>query len=1273
MPPTDVAPDTPPRPADPPPKRGIGKRMALVVGVLLVIALVVPLLVEIRIPLDALKPTIARHAREASGLDVRIDGPLYLVSGLHAGVEVHGLVVSGEHDRKQVEIVRLGVLRGAVELLPLIAREVRLRQVRAIDLTLHINPLAVSVVVAAERQERAQSATAPKGGWRWVDVTRLDVKHARLVLRTAELRHLPHIVVEDMMLRAAATEPLSLEARGSFVDEPMQLQLQTATLDQLRGGMRSIPAEFGVTLADASLKASGTFDVDALRGEYRVATRGHGRFLERLFPGFQAALGDVEQVSIEGVLHTAADAIEFESVAFAAGRTRGRGDFRYRVLDGRPQVRSQLTCEELDLRPWLPVLAAGKTGSVSATDLLTEIRAVQNEADVEFGWTVGHLIWPEREAQNVHANVQLDRQSASLSVSAHILAAAVTLDARLESVVGKQALRVDAHAGPLALEALHPKIADAGISGLVESAKLSAHGAGESLTALLRSLEGELDLQHVDASWHPVPNAAATRIKIDRATLEATRDALKGSFTGAIDDSRVLLRLSSARGVLDSKERSVQSAFELEVTRRGRRGPRISAAGTLGLDPEHWVLDVKRAALGTTRGSLALKGVWKADAPFSLRARFERFDVAALDFFMLESMQRRRRPVSWEQRVVLPSGLRLPTVDFDLSSKHLAGVPTGISDLTLEGRTRDGRLETTRYALRTAGGALRGELKADLSGRVPELHGSIAGSDLDLRPLLKLVDVTLDRAFAKRLDAKVVLRGARLKEIVGQSTLEVSAQELSAAIPGMVDAHRRSDFSGRFDARCEKGRLFATANGTLDGQALSLSSRGPELAALIARTDRVPLDIELSLADGSLEAKGTVGRGPQADLELRLAAKRVGRLLTLAGVRSTQGSALAASARLKLTPAARYAFESVDLQLGESHLTGRVVVDASARRPRIDATLAGPTLRLADLGIDASAAKDELVGSAQGATQKSDRGAWIALLRRFDGALGVAVDQLVAAGEPVGSLKVRIRIDGGRLRVAPLIIREGESALRAQGEVDVAADEPRYSVQAELKQYDLTPLLRSVDPKAVGSASLDGRMVLRSEGLGDAIVGNLDGTIDIASYAKDVGAGAIGLMGASIFELTLDRLDRAQNKKVNCAVGVFDVKDGQAKSRALFIDTTRLRILGNLDVNLVTATIDGGLRPYPKNPSLFNVSTPVDISGTLEHPKVSIANSALPELVVRYASPYTMLLSMLTQTENAKPDGSDDCRAAYAKAKDARPEIERSGHNPFKFLPWFGG
>jgi len=1269
---SDGAQDRPAEPTLPPPVGSRGKRIALALGLLLIAALALPLLVEFRISLDTLKPTIARHAREASGLELRFEGPLYLVTGLDAGVEVHGLVVSGEQDQKPVEILRLGVGRGAVELWPLLAREVRLRGARATDLILHFGPPALTVLANAERLERVRAASAPEGGWKWVDVTRLDVQRARLALSTPEMRHLPDIVVERMTLHAAAGAPLTIEAQGSVIHAPMQLYLRTATLDQLRGGMRSIPGEFGVTLADASFKASGTFDVDAQRGEYRVSTQGHGRFLERLFPGFQAALGDVKELSIEGMLRTAPDAIRFESVTIAAGRTRGQGDFRFSVVDGRQRMQSRLSCEELDLRPWLPVFASGAKSSMSKRDLLKEIRALQSEADIDLSWTVARLLWPEREAQNVYASLQLDRESVSLSGSAHILAGAVTLEAQLESSGEVDTLRVDAQAGPVALEALHPKIVDAGFSGLVESARLSARGQGASLPALARSLEGGLDLRQIDASWHPVSNGAATRIKIDRATLEATRDALNGSFSGAIDDSRISLKLSSARGVLDSKERSVQSAFELDMTRRGHRGARFSARGTLGIDPRAWVLDVEQAALGTTRGSLAAKGVWAADAPFSLRANFARFDMAALDFFTLESVQRRRRPIAWQQRAVLPSGLRLPAADFDLSVKRLEGVPTSISDLQLEGRTRNGRLEPTRFALRIAGGELRGHLSADLTGRQPELRASASSADFDLRPMLNSVDVKLDRASTERLSANVALRGARLKEILSQSMLEVSAQNVVAEIPGPIGTDRRLTYAGRFDARSEKGKLLATAKGTLDGRPLSATSRGPELATLFASADRVPIDVELGIAGSSLALQGAVGRGPQADVALRVSAKRADRLFALAGVTSTARGAVTASAQLKVSPPARYAFESLDIELGESRLTGRISADASAQRPRIEATLAGPTLHLKDLGVDASATEQALESSAQSETAKAEADAWVLPLRRFDGRLDLSVEQLFAAGEPVGSLKLGARLDSGRLRIAPFIIREGSSVLRAQSEVDVAGAEPAYAMQAELKQYDLTPLLRSFDPEAVGSASLDGRLILRSEGLGSAIVANLDGTADVASYAKDVGSGAIGLMGVSILELTLKTLDSSRDKKVNCAVGVFDIKDGEAKSRALFIDTTRLRILGNLDVNLSSGMLDGGLRPHPKNPTLFNVSTPVRISGTVDHPKVSIASSALPELVFRYVSPYTMLLGMLSETENAKPDGSDDCRAAYAQAKDARPELKNSGNNPFKFLPWFG-
>jgi len=1265
---TDGAPAARPAPTGQQPQRKIGKRIALVLGALLGLAVGLPLLVEFRIPLDALRGDIARHARQASGLTLRFEGPLTLVTGLRPGVEIHGLVVTGEDAQTPIEILRLGVGRGEIELWALLARELRLRSVRAEDLTLHLDPRAVAALTQAERREsaRAPKASASASAWRFVDVTRLDVRSARLVMSTPAVRRLPDLVVDRMTLRAQAAAPLAIEAQGSFIGEPMQLYLRTASLAQLRGGARSLPVDFGLSLADASLQGSGAFEVDAQRGDYRISVKGHGRFLERVLPGFHAALGGVGDVSIEGSLRTTADATTLESVTLVAGRTRAQGELRQSVSNGRLRIRSRLEFETLDLRPWLPFIARNRQTGTAPPDGLDAIRAVQKAADVDFDLTVARLVWPEREAHDIEASLHLDPQAVVLAGSAQLLSGSIKLDARLQTAERDAQLRIDAQAGSIALEALHPEVVSAGLSGLVQSAKLDARAQGASMTALASSLEGTLELRKIDASWAPAKDAAATRIKIDRATLVATRDALQGSFAAAIDDARIALKLSGARAQVERAQRSLRSEFDLDMTRGRQRGGGFAARGTLAVDPQSWTLQADQLALGTSRGSLTAKGAWKAGAPLSIRASFDRFDVAALDFFDFESVQRRRRPVGWENRVGLPSALRLPAADFELSARQFDGAPLRVTDLRIEGRARDGRLEATRFALRAEGSALRGELRGDLRGRVPQLQGSVEGSDFDARILLEGLGLRLARATAKRLEAKFELRGARLKEVVAQSTLAISAQGVDATLPGLLEK-RTLAFEGKLDMHSSKGQLRGLAEGSLNGTAFRATSRGPQLATLLARPERVPLDIELSAADSTLALQGSVAQGPTADLRIRLAAKRVDALLALLGVSTPVHGALSASAALKLTPGARVAFEGLDVKLGESHLAGHVVADWSRARPSIEAKLAGPTLRLRDLGIDASAAKR---GPAKVEASPAGASNWLEPLRRFDGTLDLNVEQLFAAGAPMGRLKLGARLEAGRLRLAPLVMREAGSVLRAQGEIDARSATPSYSLQAELQRYDLTPLMRSFKLEAVGTASLDARTALRSRGVGEAAIANLAGTFDIASYGSDVAAGALASLGFGLLDLSLRRLDQASASKVNCAVGVFDVDRGMMKSRALFIDTTRLRLTGNLDVNLVTHRVDGGLRPHPKNPQLFAVNTPVDLSGTLEDPKVALSTSTLPGLVIRYSNPYTMFLGMLTDTRNAKPDGSDDCRAAYAKANEARPESRERGFEPLNFLPW---
>jgi len=798
-------------------------------------------------------------------------------------------------------------------------------------------------------------------------------------------------------------------------------------------------------------------------------------------------------------------------------------------------------------------------------------------------------------------------------------------------------------------------VEEAGVSGVAREAKLALRGAGTTTTLLKRSLEGELDLSAVDARWRRDREGPATEIKIERAQLEATREALRGSVRAMLDDATIVLKLESKRAALEAEPRRVESAFDLSMRRAQHRGMQLAARGELRLDAERWSVEVRDARLGESRGRASAKGAWDAAVPLALSASLAHFDPAALEFFQFESVRRHAKPPPWEETPVLPGGLALPAADFELRATRFETAALRFDNLRLAGRSRDGRLERTAFELKAKGGVLKGELSADLRGTLPQLQASIAGIDFDFGPLAKRFDVPLERVRAKRLHASLALRGARLKEAVAQSTVQVSADGLQVAGVLPFGTRRRLVFDGKLDAGSDRGSLLVSADGRLNGKALRATSRGPQLATLIAQSARVPVDIDLSVAGSTLAANGTLAKGPAADVRIRVSADRIDELLALGGVQTALRGALTAGAQLKLSPPARYAFEAIEIKLGESMLGGRVVADWSGRRPAIEATLTGPVLRLRDLGVDASDV--QVAQAAKAGARGSATPAWIDPMRSVDAAVDLKVDRLSAAGDELGSLQLAARLKDGRLQVTPWTVTEGDSTLRGEAEIDVTGATPSYLLRAELRKYDVTPLLRSFDPRSKGTATFDARAALRSRGTGAAVTANLRGALDLASYTVGVGSGAIQLMGINLFGLVLSTLDESSASKINCVVGVFDIDKGIMKSRALFLDTTRLRIMGNLDVDLAARRLDGGLRPRSKQPRLFNVATPVDIGGTFDAPKVTPATTALPELIIRYSNPYTIFLGSLMETESANPDGSDDCRAAYARSEAARPEL----------------
>ncbi len=1246
---------------------------ALVFAALPVAALLVLALVEFRIPVEFARERVELAAREASGLEARIEGRLFLVTGMRPGIEISGLVIEAGTQAAKLELLRLGVGRAEIELRALLDREVRVRRVLASDLTLRLDAAALEAIAAAESRAGMPETGPAPGGWRFASLRNLQVERARWTLGLPALARSVEIGVDALTLHAPGAEPLTVEARGTFAGEAMKVAFHTASFDQLRSGAQAIPLDLRIALEDASFNVKGTLELAAQRGEYAIAATARGSFLERVVPGFRAVAGEVNEVSAEGRVRNAPGASSIELATFAAGRTRGRAEIQLSDSGNRKALRGRLDFEALDLTPWLQVLREQQAKAPAQGDALDAIRKVQQAADVDFDIKIATLMWPERTANDVQLALRAGKDAAALDGSARLHEGKLRAQARLDTAQQEARLLLEAQAGPVPLERLHAAIEREGVSGVVRAAKLSARSRGASLAALADSIEGELVLSKVEAKWRPGKEREALRVAIDSARLAATRDALHASLAAVFADASIALKLAGKRTATIAEQRVVRSDFDLGIRRTRHPGMQFAARGSLALDRRTWSVELQDASLGASRGSATLKGAWAGAAPIALRAALERLDLKALDFFAIDGAAQSAKPAPagnrWEDIRLLPAETRLPDMDFELAVKRLDAAPARFQDLRASGRSRDGALAEAKFEARTNAGALSGELNADLRGKVPQLRASVKAKDFDAAGILARVGVKASRANTGTLEASVDLRGARLGDAIPASTLQVAAQGLDVALPGLLDARHTLRLSGRAEASSKQGLLQATASGTLDGHAFNASSSGAELAALLAGRGRLPVEIAFKDADNQLELRGTIAKGPQAELHLRVQAKRVEELLALGGLRTGARGALAAQAQLKLTPPARYELENLDVRLGESALGGRIVADWSAKRPSIEATLSGSRLRLRDLGIGAEAQAKPGAAPAKPGAQKAAGAGWVDALRRYDAVVALKVEQLHAEGELLGSLNAALRLAGGQLRVAPLEIRQGSSVLRGAGELNAVPATPEYALQAELVRYDLTPLLRAFHPGAPGSATLDARTALRGRGLDKAAIANLQGEFDVAGYGRDLGSGAIGAMGLNIFRMALRTLDRDEGSRINCAVGVFDIDQGQMKSRALFVDTTRLRIMGNLDLELASGALAGALRPHPKNPSLFSINTPVNIGGSVAAPQVAIATGALPGLLIRYSNPYTIFLGSLVDTKSALPDGSEDCRAAFAKADAARPERAEQRRGLFRFLP----
>jgi hypothetical protein len=218
------------------------------------------------------------------------------------------------------------------------------------------------------------------------------------------------------------------------------------------------------------------------------------------------------------------------------------------------------------------------------------------------------------------------------------------------------------------------------------------------------------------------------------------------------------------------------------------------------------------------------------------------------------------------------------------------------------------------------------------------------------------------------------------------------------------------------------------------------------------------------------------------------------------------------------------------------------------------------------------------------------------------------IQKVKSKGTHLGNLSYDLTLEDGLLKMGPLRGTLWHGTFDGKIKIDASQYVPTLEVRLKIQDLDLGFLDDTVGVTDLVNGDIDLiKLNLKSRGTTlHEVLNRANGEAELVEGPIEITNDYVDLWAADIFRYTLTKAwDDEEATKINCAVGYFDIKEGEIQSDAILIDTKEITVGGFGTIDLSSENIDLILTPQPKKPTLATLAHPVRISGHLSDPDVS--------------------------------------------------------------------
>ena len=587
-----------------------------------------------------------------------------------------------------------------------------------------------------------------------------------------------------------------------------------------------------------------------------------------------------------------------------------------------------------------------------------------------------------------------------------------------------------------------------------------------------------------------------------------------------------------------------------------------------------------------------------------------------------------------------------------------------------------------------------GQNPVSLVANIDTSSGAITGdveletSAIDIGRLLEWLRITkgLDLA-AGQMRISASLRGSSLYDIVHQSTFRVDLHDGRWLLKSHVDDRTQTiSFEHAAVEAVESQDLKILFAGKVGAEPLDLVFRSNPLGAFFTGVENVTLAVDAKLANADLKLNG--------DVKLPVSTKTFSVNMAVSGTQLNQWNQLLASdlpplgpyslsGHMDMTPKGFHITE-LDARIGDSDLGGVIKIDITHPRPLWTMNLVSNNFQIDDFDLeDYSVIPDQEAVTDNEQPQATTRERVREVMMQanttleqphdvdnLDADIMLDARQVYSGKDRLGNgqLVMALREDVMDIKQLKLNVPGGD--LEGSMGIQLIDDGIEGYFRLDVEKLDYGILTRRINPDTSADGLITARVDLELSGSDFShSLEHASGKIDFAMWPRNIGADVMNIWAVNLFFAILPSFSDRESK-VNCVVAVLNTEDGQLNEQFLALDSTKVWVNGNLDVNFPKETVRLSLFPRSKTARMFGLQTPIHVRGNFDDLSLRIRPL---DLIGSYAS---FILSPLHAPmrrifgEQIPEDGSEICgelldRDYLKRLQEKAEERERALDNAY--------